>query len=117
MKIQDIYMGLGSLVYAIARADGQLHPLENKTIRQLLEQEQFGDVACCAFTLREFHRETAEEAYAFALRHFRANRVFMDEARKADFVCIAEAIARSHNSISDQEQRLIERLRQDFKTL
>ncbi|MBC3790419.1 TerB family tellurite resistance protein [Spirosoma utsteinense] len=117
MKIQDIYMGLGSLVYAIARADGHLHPLENKVIRQLLEQEPFGDVARCAFTLREFHRETAEEAYAFALRHFRANRVFMDEARKADFVSIAESIARAHNDVSVNEQLLLERLRADFNAL
>ena len=117
MGIQDVYMALGSLVYAIAKADGHLHPMESKAIRQLLEQEPFGDVARCSFTLREFQGETADQAYAFALRHFQTNRIFMDESRKADFLWIAESIAHAHNSVAVAEQQLINRLRADFKTL
>jgi uncharacterized tellurite resistance protein B-like protein len=117
MGIQDVYMALGSLVYAVAKADGHLHPKESKAIRQSLEQELFGNVARCSFTLREFRDETADQAYAFAMRHFRTNRVFMDEARKVDFVCIAEAVAQAKHPVTATEQQLIDRLRADFKTL
>lgn len=110
-------MGLGALAYAVAKADGQLHSAESRAIRELLEAEPFGDVARCAFTLKEFHNDSPEEAYQFALRYFEANKRFLDRQRKFHFLRIAHTIADSHNDISDCERALLDRLKADLETL
>ncbi len=110
-------MGLGALAYAVAKADGQLHTAESRAIRELLDAEPFGDVARCAFTLKEFQKDSPEEAYQFALRYFQANRRFMDRQRRFHFLRIARTIADAHDNTSDCERALLDRLKDDLDAL
>lgn len=117
MSLQDLYMGLGSLAYAVAKADGQLQPAESRAIRDLLAAEPFGDVAGCAFTLNDFHHESAAKAYAWAIRCFQQNLPYLTPVRQKRFLDIATRIAEAHNGVAEAEQLMLEQLRADFHQL
>lgn len=113
MTVADLYMGLGSLVYALAKADGLLKAREVSLIRELLRREPNGDVALCSFTVREHYGDTVEEAYQFAMRCFRAYPAGLTEERLQRFSRILEAVARIDGTICEAEHTVLARFRED----
>lgn len=114
MSVADLYLGLGSLVYALARADGLLQPREISLIRELLRREPHGDVALCAFTARDYHHDTVEEAYQFALRCFRSHPDGLTPDRLNRFAEILEAVARIDGHLCEAENAVLSQFRADF---
>jgi uncharacterized tellurite resistance protein B-like protein len=110
-------MGLGSAVYALAKADGQLQPAETETVKQLLTRHPHGEVAVSAYSLKEAYNVPVEEAYAFALRRFNANRHELTEPLKKEFVAILEEVAQAHDDVSRKEEAFIRRFRRDLRRL
>lgn len=113
----DLYMGLGSVVYALAKVDGRVQLAEMQIIKELLAKVPYGDLALYAFFLRENCGETVEEAYAFAMRRFTNNRKALTELTKKEFVNILIRIAEAHDETSRKEQELIKRFRRDLRRL
>lgn len=113
----DLYMGLGSVVYALAKVDGQVQLAEMQIIKELLATVPHGELALYAFFLRENCNETVEEAYAFAMRRFTNNRGSLTEPLKKQFVAILLRVAESHSDVSRKEQELIKRFRRDLRRL
>lgn len=64
MYSPDVAMGLGSIVYALSKSDGQLQPEEAKAVRQLLAAYPYGSLAIGAVFLRDHVGESVEEACA-----------------------------------------------------
>ncbi len=115
MPLQDVYMGLGSAVYALAKTDGCLQPEETETVKRVLAQHPYGDIALSAYSLKEAYNVPVEDAYAFAIRRFTANQEELDEPLKKEFVAILEAVAQAHDDISRKESALIRRFRRDLR--
>lgn len=113
----DLYMGLGSVVYALAKVDGRVQLAEMQTIKELLAKVPHGDLALYAFFLRENCNETVEEAYAFAMRRFANNRKALTELTKKEFVNILLRVAEAHDATSRKEQALIKQFRRDLRRL
>lgn len=113
----DLYMGLGSVAYALAKVDGRLQLAEVQTVKELLASVPHGELALYAFFLRENCGETVEEAYAFGMRRFSNNRKGLTESIKKQFVAILIRIAQAHDDISRKEQELIKRFRRDLRRL
>jgi len=114
----DLYFGLGSVIYALAKVDGRVQLAEMQTVKELLANVPHnGDLALYAFFLRENCDETVEEAYAFAMRRFANNRKFLTVPIKKEFVSILMKVAESHDDISRKEQELIKRFRRDLRRL
>lgn len=111
----DLYMGLGSAVYALTKLDGQLQLAEMQTVKELLAQEPHGDLALYAFFLRENTGETVEEAYAFAMRRFANQPQKIDETIKKRFVAILQKVADAHDDTSRKEQAFIQKFRRDIR--
>src|SRR5687768_7620801 len=74
MPQQDLYIGLGSVAYALAKMDGRLQPEEAAALQQLLREETHGEIACNAFSFNDQYGVKAEDAYQFAFRRFTENR-------------------------------------------
>jgi uncharacterized tellurite resistance protein B-like protein len=117
MSKQDLYIGLGSLLYALAKTDGRLQPEEFKTIEQILQQELNGEIALYSFQLREAYNNSLEEAYGFALRRFKENRKDFDAETRKKFMAILQQVALAHDGISRKEKELLKRCRRDIARL
>lgn len=113
----DLYMGLGSIAYALAKVDGRIQLAEMQTVKELLADIPHGDLALYAFFLRENCEATVEEAYAFGMRRFTNNRKALTALTKKQFVQILTRIAGAHEEISHKEQELIKRFRRDLRRL
>ena len=100
-------MGLGSIVYALCKLDGQLHREETKMACELLTEGPYSDLAICALFLRDNVGESAEEARAFGLRRMADKRVEINQETKKRFVNILLRVARSHDGISREERAFI----------
>lgn len=113
----DLYMGLGSMMYALAKTDGKLQLDEMQTVKELLAREPHGELALYALMLREEYDETVEEAYAFAMRRFTSQRGQINEATKKHFVHLLERVANAHDDVSRKERDIIQRFRRDLRRL
>ncbi|MEZ0540729.1 TerB family tellurite resistance protein [Fibrella arboris] len=113
----DLYLGLGSVAYALAKVDGRIQLAEMQTVKELLANVPHGHLALYAFFLRENSDESVEEAYAFGMRRFTYNRKALTERTKKRFVNMLIRIANAHDDTSRKEQELIRRFRRDLRRL
>ncbi|MDO1449873.1 TerB family tellurite resistance protein [Rhodocytophaga aerolata] len=97
MPKQDLYMGLGSLLYALAKTDGRLQAEESKFINEVLCQDLNGEMALYAFGLREAYDSSPEIAYGFAIRRFRENKKDFDGETKKKFMAILQQVALAYD--------------------
>ena len=117
MAQQDLYIGLGSMAYALAKTDGQLQDEELDTLKNLLAQETYGEIAIYVLNLQDTHQMKAHDAYQFALRRFRENRRDLDESTKKKFVRILERVAQSFEGTTRKENELLRQCRKDLRKL
>jgi hypothetical protein len=117
MAQQDLYMGLGSMAYALSKSDGCLQSKELRTLEQMLRNEQHGEIALYVLDLKARYEESVEEAYQFAFRRFAENRHELDKDIKKKFHLILERVAESHDGISGKEDELLRRFRRDINRL
>lgn len=113
----DVYMGLGSLAYALAKADGSLQPEELATVRRLFANEFYGDLALRAFLLQEYHDESVENAYGFATRRLTASRHVLDDDLKEHLLSVLRQVAEACPGDSGTERALLRKLKGDFRRL
>ena len=113
----DLYMGLGSIVYALTKLDGRLQLEEQQTVKELLANIPHGDVALYTFFLRENTDETVDEAYAFGMRRLTDKRAELNEATKKKFVDMLIRVADAHDGISKKEQLFIRQFRRALRRL
>lgn len=116
-EITDLYSGLGSVVYALAHVNKQVHPDNLQTVRNLLTGIPNGSLALSAYFQRERCNETAEEAYALAIKRFASNRKTLNAIVRAQFVNILLQIADANGNVSPKQQELINRFRRDLRRL
>ncbi|GAB2535049.1 TerB family tellurite resistance protein [Spirosoma aerophilum] len=116
-ELAALYMGLGSIAYALAKVDGRIQLAEMQLVKEMLANVPHGDLAMYAFLLRENVDQTVEEAYDFGLRCFTNNRKALTEVHKKQFVHILIRIAQAHDDTSRKEQDLIKRFRRDLRRL
>lgn len=117
MVFSDLYLRLGSIVYALSKLDGRLQQAEVRVVNDLLRQEPFGHIALSAFFLRENSDETVEEAYAFGIRRLADPRIVFPAQTKKRFVTILLRVAQAHEGISGQERSFIWQFSQEIKSL
>ncbi len=110
-------MGLGSVVYALCKLDGQLHQEEIRVARDLLAEWPYSDLAICALFLRDNVGEPAEEARAFGLRRMTDKRVELTKETKKRFVNLLLRVARAHEGISREERAFIRQFWRELQRL
>ncbi len=114
MPKQDLYIGLGGLLYALIKTDGRLQPEEFKTMEDALCQDLNGEIAFYAFQLWEEFDTSLEEAYQFALRRFNENKKDFDAETKERFITILQQVALAYDGVSRKEKDLLKRCRRDI---
>jgi len=117
MAQQDLYIGLGSMAYALAKSDGRLQLEEVTAMQQVLRVEPYGDIAFYVFDLKERYGESVEDAYQFAFRRFAENRRDLNPALKKNFQRVLELIANAYDGTSRKENELLRRFQRDINKL
>lgn len=116
-ETKELYMGLGSALYALAKTDGHLQPEETEMLKTMLMGEPNGAAVLEAFNVHDQYNVHTEEAYAYAFRRFDANRKSLDEETKKWFVQIMEKVADAYDGVSRKENDFIRRFRRDLNRL
>jgi uncharacterized tellurite resistance protein B-like protein len=117
MPQQDLYIGLGNLAYAVAKADGELHQEEEKIFKDLLQGQTYGDIALFAIRLKNKLNCLPEEAYQFAFRRFAANMQHFSRRQKEQFFHILNQVAQARQGICAAESAILKRIRIDLGRL
>lgn len=117
MNNPDLAMGIGSVVYALTKLDGKLQLAEMQTVKDVLAHEPYGDLALYAFFLKENHNESVDEAYAFGLRRFKANRDELDDPTKKRYIAVLQRVAEAHDDVSRKERDFIQQFRRELRRL
>ena len=121
MSRQNIHKAMGSLAYAIAKADGQIQEEEKEIIRKLAQKEfelidSDNEWIENMFASLEESKISLEDAYNYALDVLEANRFDFDfdQSMKNKCVRFMERIAEECSGISVAEQLVIKKFKQDI---
>ncbi len=121
MALQNIHIAMGSLAYAIAKADGTIQEEEKNVIKKLAQKEfELSDTdnewISSMFTQLEKDNISLDDAYTYAIDTLESNRFDLDFTDSIKVKCITfmEKVSESFDGISGEEQVLIERFKVDM---
>jgi hypothetical protein len=115
MSKENIYYALGSLAYAIAKADGEIQKEELNIIRKnaqeiLFSEDISNDFVDEIFDKLESKHISVEDAYNYAIDLLEANKYEYDfyDSMKKKCILFLESIAGSFERESLKERNIIE---------
>ncbi len=100
-------MGLGSVIYALSVLDGELQKEEMKTVREILPNEPYGDLAVCCFFLRDNFGYSTAEAYETGIRRMAGEGIAINRETRKRFVIILLRVAGADGGTSRVEWEFI----------
>ena len=100
-------MGLGSVIYALSKLDGELQKEEVKAVREVLANELYGDLAVCGFFLRDNFGYSAAEAYETGMRRMAGEGIKINRETRKRFVIILLRVAGADGDTSRAEWEFI----------
>ena len=107
MNSPDVWMGLGSILYALSTIDGKSQKEEIRVIREILADEPQGELALCGFFLRAKFQYSPTEAYETGLRRMKAGVGLLSRERRKRFITILLRVAQAHGGLSRTEWQFI----------
>lgn len=121
MSKRNIHIAMGSLAYAIAKADGEVQEEEKRTIRALAQKEFEVDDSDTEwigqiFTQMEKTGISLEDAYNYAIDTLESNRFEFDftESMKKKCLRFMERVAEAFEDTSLAERSVISRFKKDM---
>lgn len=121
MSQQNIHIAMGSLGYAIAKADGVIQENEKETIAKLAQKEfELGDADVewirKVFLKLEKEHISLEDAYNYAIDTLEANRFDFDFDASVKKKCLnfIERVAESFGGVSYKELSILDKLKTDL---
>jgi uncharacterized tellurite resistance protein B-like protein len=107
MNSPDLLLGLGSVIYALSKIDGELQKEEVNAVREILLDEPHGDMAVCGFFLRDNFGYSTPEAYDAGMRRMTGEGIEINRQTRKRFVNILLRVARAHDGASRAEWEFI----------
>lgn len=107
MNSPDLLMGLGSVIYALSKLDGELQKEEVKAVKEILADEPHGDLAVCGFFLRDNFGYSTTEAYEAGMRRMTDEGIEINRETRKRFINILLRVARAHEGASRAEWEFI----------
>lgn len=121
MSKQNIHIAMGSLAYAIAKADGIIQTEEKLMLKKLAQKEfELEDIGSewieNMFKKLETDGVSIDDAYEYALDTLEANRFEFDFDNSMKIKCVKfmERVAEAFKETSNEEQSIIDRFKRDI---
>jgi uncharacterized tellurite resistance protein B-like protein len=113
---------MGSLAYAMARADGMIQAEEKKKFHDMiaaqLRCDNFGfNISDIIFRIFEKDKRSAADAYAWAMKEIRLNSHYLSPELKRTFVKVIDKIAKAYPPVTKEEGELFHRFETEFAPL
>lgn len=122
-KEERLYLGLGIMAYAVARADGHIDQEERIKLHELVQaetdRENFNyDLAEITFkVLEKYDGYESSELPSLAMKEIEIGKEFLEDDMRTDFCAILEKIARAFHPITKEENKLIVDFKQRLNEL
>lgn len=110
-------MGLGSVIYALSKIDGELQKEEVNVVREILLDEPHGDMAVCGFFLRDNFGYSTTEAYEAGMGRMSGEGIEINRQTRKRFVNILLRVARAHDGASRAEWEFIRKFWRELLSL
>ncbi len=110
-------MGLGSVIYALSKIDGELQKEEVNAVREILLDEPHGDMVVCGFFLRDNFGYSTTEAYEAGMRRITGEGIEINRHTRKRFVNILLRVARAHDGASRAEWEFIRKFWRELLTM
>ena len=127
---KEFYIEYGKVIYALALADGEIHPEEEQEIKKMVKEElapiengtdEFGtDLAFYALFSFESEddvtHDTVEDAFNSFLDFLHRRKIKIKPANREVLVRILYNIADSFDGIDQREQKLLDKFKVELET-
>ncbi|WP_317897709.1 hypothetical protein [Aurantibacillus circumpalustris] len=121
--IENLHYALGQIVYAIARADGEVQKEERQRLLNIVEAELKNenynfDIASIIFQVMDKdHCNSVEDTYHLAMKQIRLNSHYLTPSLKTSFITLMEKIAKAYPPVTLEELLLLDRFKKDIEPL
>ncbi len=112
-KKERLFLGLGIMAYAVARADGHIDQEEREKLHELVKAEtdrnNFDyDLAEITFkVLEKYDGYESSQLPGLAMKEIEIGKEFLQDDMRTDFCAILEKVARAFHPITKEENKLI----------
>ena len=119
---ENLYYALGELAYAVAISDGKVQEQERQKIHDIVVEGTAShnrDIQVSEIIFHVLQKEQLdwEKTYSWAMDEIRKYKSLLTAEMKDDFVTILFKVADACNSVSIEEQKVIEQFQVDLKAL
>ena len=121
--IENLHYAFGQIVYAIARADGEVQKEERQKLLNIVEAELKNenynfDIASIIFQVMDKdHNNSVEDTYHSAMKQIRLNSHYLTPSLKTTFITVMEKIAKAYPPVTLEEFLLLDRFKKDIEPL
>jgi uncharacterized tellurite resistance protein B-like protein len=122
-KKERLYLGLGILAYAVAKADGKVNLEEREKLHQIVEQnvncnQHDIDISEIIFRILEkYDSMNLEQLYQMGMKEINLVSDELTNDMRSDFPATLEKVARAFHPITEEENAIIERFRKDINQI
>jgi uncharacterized tellurite resistance protein B-like protein len=119
---ENLYYALGEIAYAVAKADGTVQREERQKIHDIMVKE----IAChnnnfsvseIIFHILKKQDMKWETVYNWGIKQMKLYNHYLTDDMKVDFVAVIEKIAHAFDSVTIEEENVIEKFRKDIKEI
>lgn len=110
-ELDKLYEAFGELVYAVAKADGNIQNEERKALEEVLKDDHWATDIIWSFNYEDKKAHSVKEAYAKAIDIFKFHGPFSEYER---FIEVIEKVAAAFQGITEEEKRIINSFRKDL---
>lgn len=119
---EELFYGLGIVAFAVANADGEIHPAEKKELHELLERwcEQVEiefDVTEIIFSILAKQKPAYAAGYEEGMRHIKLGSSHLTAKLKEMFIYLIKDIARSFPPMTPLEKDIVSTFTHDIQSL
>lgn len=116
---QNLYYALGQIAYAVAKADGSIQNEEKQKLHDIvlehikLHDTEF-DISEIIFHVLQKENLSFQHAYNWGIKELSKYSYYLTDDMKIDFIATVEKIAYAFDSMTIEEESVIEKFRQDL---
>ena len=108
---EKLYDAFGELIYAIAKADGEIQPEEIEALKSVLENNQGAKEINWSFNYEVSKNHSIDKAYSKAIN---ICKEYGPSKEYIELINTMEKVAQASNGIDMNEQNLIDNLKKDL---
>lgn len=120
--IENLHYAIGTLAYAVAKADGKIQKEEEKKFQAIVSDELDSknhsfDVSDIIFKILEKDKFDTETTYNWAMREIKTNSHYLSPELKEKFICVMEKVAKAYPPVTSEENTILERFKKDIEPI